>query len=187
MLEIEIKFRSPDTTAVAGRLSALGFGPATVTAERDHYFNAPDRDFAVTGEAFRVRRVGDTNAITYKGPKRAGATAKVRTEIELAVADGDEGFAAAAALLAGLGYRPVAVVRKTRVSRSSNRDGFTITVCLDECEGVGRFAEVEILAEEADRERAEAIVRGLATDLGLTEIEPRSYLRMTLDASAGAS
>ena len=184
MLEIELKFRGPDFAALETRLAALAFGPATVTSERDHYFNAPDRDFAVTGEAFRLRRVGTANAFTYKGPKRAGATAKVRTEIELPVADGDAGFAAAAGLVRGLGYRPVAVVRKTRISRSSHRDGFAVTVCLDDCEGVGRFAEVEILAEEADRERAERVVRELATDLGLSDVEPRSYSRMTLEAAA---
>lgn len=119
MLEIELKFRCPDPAGVETRLTALGFGPATVTAERDHYVNAPDRDYAVTGEAFRVRRVGETNAFTYKGPKRAGATAKIRTEIELAIAEGDAGFDAAQGILTGLGYRPVAVVRKTRSSRTS--------------------------------------------------------------------
>jgi adenylate cyclase, class 2 len=184
MLEIEVKFRCPDPAAVDARLAALGFGPAAVTSEHDHYYNAPDRDFAVTGEAFRIRRVGDANAFTYKGPKRAGATAKVRTEVELTIADGDVGFETAAALLTGLGYRAVAVVRKSRRSRSSTRSGFAVTVCLDEGEGVGSFAEVEILADEADRVRAEAVVNELATALGLTDVEPRSYLRMTLDAAA---
>ena len=60
--------------------------------EADHYFNAPDRDFARTDEAFRLRRIGAANFVTYKGPKR-DAQRKMRTEIEVPLPDGDEAAA----------------------------------------------------------------------------------------------
>src|SRR5207253_9991521 len=58
-----------------------------VLDEADHYFNAPDRDFGKTDEAFRLRRVGEQNRITYKGAKQGGP-AKTRTEIEIGLEPG---------------------------------------------------------------------------------------------------
>ena len=46
----------------------------------DHYFNGHDRDFHQTDEAFRIRRMGEKNFLTYKGPKRDTDT-KTRIEI----------------------------------------------------------------------------------------------------------
>jgi adenylate cyclase class 2 len=55
-------------------------------------------------------------------------------------------------------------------------------VCFDSVEGVGEFVELEILAVEAQYDAAKATLFAVATELGLTEKEPRSYLAMTLEA-----
>ena len=185
MLEIEQKFQCPNPDAIRDRLLAAGLVPPEQSNEIDSYFNAPDRDFAVTGEAFRLRQVGDRNALTYKGPKRTDTTAKVRLEIELPVEPGQSGADAATAMISALGFRPVATVRKSRTAFRTSRRGYAVTICLDRCEGVGSFAEIEILAEDSDLPAAEATIREFAADLGLTDLEPRSYLRMTLEALAG--
>src|SRR5437660_4302743 len=111
MVEVEQKFRGVDFAALEERLRALCAVESERRMEADHYFNAPDRDFAKTDEALRIRRVGARNFITYKGPKRDLQT-KTRTEIELPLADGPEAAEDFARLLVNLGYRPVAVVRK---------------------------------------------------------------------------
>jgi adenylate cyclase class 2 len=185
MLEIEQKFRCPNLDEIRDRLLAAGLAKPDLSNEVDSYFNAPDRDFAVTGEAFRLRQVGDRNALTYKGPKRTDTTAKVRLEIELPVESGQDGVDAAKAMITALGFRPVATVRKSRTAFHSTRNGFAVTICLDRCEGVGSFAEIEILAEETNLLPAEQTVRELSAELGLIEYEPRSYLRMTLETLAG--
>ncbi|MFO0937243.1 MAG: class IV adenylate cyclase [Gemmataceae bacterium] len=185
MLEIELKFRCPDPESLERTLAERGLACQSDHLEFDHYYCPPDRDFAATGEAFRLRRVGDANALTYKGPKRTDTTAKVRQEVELDLASGDAAAVTAMTMLEGLRYQPVAIVKKRRKSFATTRDGFTLAITLDACEGVGSFAEIEILAEEPDRERAEAVVHSLARELGLTDVEPRSYLRMTLEAQAG--
>src|SRR5205085_12385196 len=115
MLEIEQKFARADFAAVERRLAERGAGPAEEHNEADHYFNAPDRDFARTDEAFRLRRVGRANFLTYKGPKR-DPNVKIRTELEVPLPDGDQAAAQFTQLLTHLGYRPVAVVRKRRRS-----------------------------------------------------------------------
>jgi adenylate cyclase class 2 len=184
MLEIEQKFAGADFAAVQRRLAEWGAAWDGGEDEADHYFNAPDRDFARTDEVFRLRRVGPANALTYKGPKQAAAV-KVRTELEIPLRDGDEAAEQMTRLLLHLGYRPTAVVRKHRRSARLERHGFRFTVCLDAVEGLGRFAEVEVLAEEGQRAEAERAVAALAAELGLGAVERRSYLGMVLEKQAG--
>jgi adenylate cyclase class 2 len=180
MLEIELKFRADDWSGVRAKLAAWGAKPLGTRDEADHYYNAPDRDFAATDEAFRLRRVGGQTHFTYKGPKRAAAT-KTRLEIEVPLADGPEPSEAAGRMLVALGYRPVAVVAKRREMFAVARGGFDLVACLDEVDGVGRFMELEVVADEAAFEAAQATVLAAAAELGLTTPEPRSYLRMYLE------
>src|SRR5262249_52243957 len=143
--------------------------------------NAPDRDFAKTNEAFRLRRVGPANFLTYKGPKRAGPV-KIRTELEVGLRDGDSCAEEITRLLVHLGYRPVALVQKKRSHYHLQRNGFDITVCLDQVEELGRFAEVEILAPEAQEDEARDVLEETARSLQLSELEPRSYLGLLLSS-----
>jgi adenylate cyclase class 2 len=184
MLEIEQKYAHADFALLERRLTGWGANVGVEHEEADHYFNAPDRDFAVTGEAFRLRRVGPANYLTYKGPKQK-ADVKIRVELEIALQPGDAAAAEMTQLLTHLGYHFVAVVKKRRRSASLERDGFAMTVCLDEVDGLGRFAEVEVLAPEERRGDAEKAVSKTAAELGLNKIERRSYLHLVL--SAGAS
>ncbi len=181
MLEIEQKFARTDFALLERRLAEWGAAPGEAHEEADHYFNAPDRDFARTGEAFRLRRVGPDNFLTYKGPKQR-ADVKVRTELEIALRPGDEAADEMIRLLTHLGYRFVAVVKKRRRTAALTRDGFSFTICLDEVDGLGRFAEVEVLAPEDRRADAERAVAALAAELGLRDVERRSYLGLTLAA-----
>src|SRR5262249_32587925 len=177
MLEIEQKFANPDFTDLEARLRALGADGPTRLEEADHYFNAPDRDFKETGEAFRMRRVGSSNWFTYKGPRQPGPV-KVRKELEVPLGEGDRTAAEMTELLHCLGYRSVAVVRKVRRQYHVVSEGFDLQVCLDEVEGLGRFAEVEIVAQEGAAERARGVLTALAQGLGLERPEPRAYLTM---------
>jgi len=182
MLEVEVKYRNPDPAALAARLVELGAIHLETRVETDHYFNAPDRDLKNTDEAFRLRRIGPTNRFTYKGPRRDGAT-KTRPEIEVPLAEGAAVAEDAIRMLVCLGYRPVAVVSKNRTLYRIPRGGFEADVCLDDAPGVGTFAEVEIVANENRFEAAKAAVLALAAELGLSEVERRSYLGLHLAAS----
>ena len=141
--------------------------------------DGPYRDFAATDEAFRIRRIGVRNFLTYKGPKRDKQT-KSRTELELPIADGPDAATIAVKMLTHLGYRPVAVVTKTRDVYRFQRDGFSIEACFDDVGSVGRFVELEIQADEADYESAKSVLLATATMLGLQEQERHSYLELLL-------
>jgi adenylate cyclase class 2 len=180
MLEIEQKFARADYDAIEKRLAQWQAHRGEEHTEVDHYFNAPDRDFARTDEAFRLRRIDNANFLTYKGPKHAGPV-KIRTELEIALRDGDEAAEQFVQLLTHLGYRAVAVVRKHRRTFHLKRGGFDLIVCLDEVEQLGRFAEVEIVAAEEKVEEARTVLADTAAALGLSNPERRSYLELVLE------
>jgi adenylate cyclase, class 2 len=180
MLEIEQKFANVDFAAIEKRLAEWNARLGEEHIEADHYFNAPDRDFARTDEAFRLRRIGSANFLTYKGPKQPG-TVKVRTELEIPLRDGDEAAGQFMQLLAHLGYRAVAVVRKRRRMYHLERGGFALVVCLDEVEELGRFAEVEIVALDERVDAARSVLTDTVAALGLTNLERRSYLNLLLN------
>jgi pantoate--beta-alanine ligase len=186
MLEIEQKYTRADFPAIERRLAEWGAAAPQEHEEADHYFNAPDRDFARTDEAFRLRRIGQANYLTYKGPKRAAAV-KVRTELEIPLPPGEQAAEQFGALLVHLGYRPVAVVRKKRRSYHLRRGDFALTVCLDDVAGLGHYAEVEVLAPDEQAAAAQAALTETANALGLSEVERRSYLGLFLAARAPRS
>jgi adenylate cyclase class 2 len=181
MLEVEVKFADADFAALERHLNAWSAQEEPARVDVDHYFNAPDRDFAVTDEALRLRRIGERNYVTYKGPKREAQT-KTRTEVEVPLAEGDTAAAEFTHLLGHLGYRSVAVVRKTRRAFHLNRGGFALEITLDSVDGVGRFAELEIQAPEEQLDAARAVVLATAAELGLSQQERRSYLELLLNA-----
>lgn len=180
MLEIEVKCPVADFDAVQRTLSAWGARAEPPRQEADHYFNAPDRDFAKTDEALRLRRIGADNFVTYKGPKRDLQT-KTRAEIEVPLGSGDEAAEDFARLLQSLGYRPVAVVRKERTVYHCTREGFALEITLDTVAGLGRFIEAEIRAPEDVLQPARACLLSTIAELGLHETERRSYLELLLE------
>jgi adenylate cyclase class 2 len=180
--EVEIKYRDVDHDALRRALTAFGAEGRETVEEEDSYLNHPSRDFAATNEAFRIRRVGDDNRVTYKGPREPGPT-KTREEIEIPFAPGPDQFDRISRLLDRLGFRPVAVVRKLRTAFSLAFEGRPLEITLDSAEGLGDFAEVEALAADRDDlPAAQQAVLKLADALGLTNVEPRSYLRMAMEA-----
>jgi adenylate cyclase class 2 len=182
--EVEQKFRADGHDEVARRLREMGAREGSRVEQEDLYLAHPARDFAATDEALRLRRVGEANAVTYKGPKRAGPT-KTREEVEVPFVPGPSGFAGMRRVFEALGFRPVAAIRKVRTPYRLEAGGRPVEVVLDEAEGLGRFVEVETIASgEADLAAAQGAVLELAGRLGLSEVEPRSYLRMSLEREA---
>ena len=181
--EVELKFRVADPADLDRRLRARADAVEPAVDHEDTYFAHPARDFARTGEAFRIRGEGDASRITYKGPKRPGA-AKTREEIEVDFAPGLGPRGDLRRVLERLGFEPVLAVRKRRTEYRLDAEGRALTVAVDHAEGLGDFAEVETLVDgEADLDAAQAAVVALAGQLGLDEVEPRSYLRMHLEAA----
>lgn len=193
MYEVEMKVRARHDP-VRDRLRGVDATREWIGFQADTYYDAPDRSFAETDEALRVRRETtlpadaplavdslvdaydeddepfaslDVNAcITYKGPK-VDESSKTRREIETGVATGDS----AGAIFEALGFDAAATVVKRRERWTV--DGVTVT--LDDVDGLGEFVEVEIEADgetdvskdtglDAPRERVASTLRTLDLD-----------------------
>ena len=183
--EVEQKFPVPDMTVVEKRLAELGVVVADWRLEVDLYFAHPSRDFAHTDEALRIRRIGEANYVTYKGPK-IDRTTKTREEVELSLPAGPQGYAEGRRLLEALGFRPVAEVRKRRRKAQIDWKGRQVEASLDEVDSLGSFVELELIASADDVESAKETILDLASSLGLSGSERRSYLELLLDLAANS-
>ena len=182
MYEVELKFAVPEPAGVVARLETLGAVRQEPVEQLDRYFNHPCRDFAESHEAFRVRSIGERNVITYKGPVVDTQT-KMRREIEPDFASGKESAAELIEMLTLLGFRAVRHVRKVRTSYALHRDGREFEIAVDQVDDLGSFVEIETQADESARDAARDAVLGLAGELGLSQPERRSYLKMLLERS----
>ncbi len=177
--EVEQKFRVSDFKHVEAALGSLAASIQPAVTQVDHYYEHPSRDFSQTDEALRIRRVGDTQFITYKGPK-IDKTTKTRREIELPLAAGEKMPEQFGELLKALGFSSVAELPKQRRMASALWRNREITVSLDEIDSLGKFVELEILTGEEDLEAAKALIFSFAEHLGLADVERRSYLELLL-------
>jgi adenylate cyclase class 2 len=175
--EVEQKYPVADLSLLEKKIRELGASIAAPQTEADLYFAHPCRDFRQTDEALRIRRKGEKNYVTYKGPKIDPAT-KTRREIDLPVLPGGEMNSNWQSLLEAIGFKPVAEVRKSRRKATIVWQQREVEGSLDQVEGVGSYFELELIAEEVGVEAAKACIASLAEQLGLQEVERRSYLEL---------
>ncbi|QDT41300.1 CYTH domain protein [Gimesia alba] len=180
MLEVEQKFLLADKAALLEQLAQLGATQETDQEQEDLYFTHPVRNFAETDEAFRIRRIGSENRVTYKGPKR-NTVSKIRKEIELAFESGQSAFEQLTEMLELLGFHPLRSVRKRRTPFTCQHQQRAFEITVDAVEGLGLFAEIELLAEESELEEADAAIIELAAFLGMTHPIRTSYLGMLIE------
>lgn len=171
MLEMEAKARLEDLARVRERLQAMGAEFQGEERQEDLYFNHPERDFAQTDEALRLRLAGGRSTMTYKGPKLEAVT-KSREEFQVGVDD----YEGAVAILERLDFRRVARVTKHRELYAL--EGYR--VMLDEVEGLGTFVEVEKVEPPYKPEELVALLKRLGA--GEEAMERRSYLELLLRA-----
>ncbi len=178
--EVEQKYPLEDFQPLESRLQAMGATIEPAIVQIDRYFSHPARDFVATDEAFRIRSIGPENRITYKGPK-IDQTTKTRREIELPLPPGTSMAGDYEELLDVLGFLPVATVRKHRREATLDWHGHRLSIALDDVDDVGRFVELEIVANEDGLDAARTALRQVAEQLQLTTIERRGYLQLLLE------
>jgi len=176
MLEVEMKFKVTMPERTLEQLRMLGFLPGDKLVENDRYYNAPDRDFAKTDEALRIRQVEDSSLLTYKGPK-LGEKGKVRKEHEVQLAEGSAPMMHQ--ILLDLRYEPSIEVNKERIPyyHPAQKD---IEIAWDEVQGLGTYIELELKVPEGDQAEALLCLQYLAESMELKEEERRSYLQLLL-------
>jgi adenylate cyclase class 2 len=178
MYEVEVKVRA-DHERVRDLLATTDATHTGGVVQEDTYYSAPDRDFADTDEALRIRRERsdgtETARLTYKGPL-VDSESKTREEFETGVDDGET----MGRILERLGYDPVATVRKERDRYEYS--GYEIV--LDAVADLGEFVEVETEASASSVEAERAGAIEVLERLGLDARDQlrTSYLELLLEA-----
>ncbi len=150
--EVEGKFpvSCNSLESIEGKIVKLGGRLLEEVAEEDVYYAHPCRDFTVTDEALRTRKVSDKITLTYKGPKLPGKV-KRRTEIIVKINGNiDE-------VLSRLGFRPVIAVYKKRKYYELNETVVSIDIVKD----LGCFVEIESESGDEDKVLRTAQLLGL--------------------------
>jgi adenylate cyclase class 2 len=135
MIECELKIPVDALAGIRRRLRAADAERLTPSErESNILFDTDDGALATAGQVLRVRRVGDRNVLTFKGPPAFAGAVKQRLEIELDVSS-DERISE---LLQALGYSPRMRYEKDRESWSIG----AVRVDLDHTP-MGDFVELE--------------------------------------------
>jgi adenylate cyclase class 2 len=139
--EIEVKYRLDDPASILARLGACGARRITHLLQTNRIFDTADRKLLAADCGLRLRtsraledEVPVAATLTYKGPRARGA-AKLREEIETAVADPS----AVATILSRLGFVEVIIYEKRRETWRLDE----CEICLDELPRLGWFIEIE--------------------------------------------
>jgi adenylate cyclase class 2 len=180
--EVEMKFRCEDWDALERRIRQLPAASAGSLEQRDTYFAHPQRDFAQTDEAFRIRSFGEASRVTYKGPK-VDASSKTRRELEVALGEGADTRGKMTAMLLCLGFREVLTVVKHRRLYRLRWEDRDIELAMDTVADLGEFVELETIASQSDWQAAKDSIARLAAHLQWTSAERRSYLELLLEAT----
>lgn len=187
MLEVEVKVKIDDQNQsktgnndfknIGEILLDLGFTKEESVFEKDTYFNGKTKDLRASDMALRIRENRNLDSgevvflLTFKGPKIDDST-MTRQETEFEIPSFEHGKM----LLDGLDYFVAGEVEKTRISYIKD----DITCCVDLVKNLGKFLEIEIMAEEEEYDLAISRIKELLGKLGLSldDTIRNSYLSM---------
>ncbi len=171
VIEVEIKLYLADVEAIHEKLIKLGAEKLGVEFNDDIYLNHPNRDFKLTDEALRIRKVNSKIELTYKGPK-INIKSKTREEINAEIMEDN-----VLEILQRLDFTIGGKVTKNREKWKLN----DIIVSLDDVEGLGNFIEFEMISQSGEviNEMVEKLYN-LALELGLDPKQQitKSYLEL---------
>jgi adenylate cyclase class 2 len=177
-VEVEKKFAVAEPAELRARLRQLGAEPGAEVRQVDAYYNAPHRDFLLSGvisEWLRVRTDDHGGSIAFKRFHPVGSARPTHAdEFETRVDDVE----AVRRLLEALDFRPLVTVEKSRTAyRLAD-----VEVVFDHVVGAGDFVEFEFTGDAdgvADATaRLEEFIASLGVALG-AEVT-RGYPHMLL-------
>lgn len=149
-VETEIKLEVRDPRALKRRLKELGFCRVRARRfERNALFDFADRRLSRSRCLLRLRLVGGTGLVTFKGAPQSARGYKVRREIEAAVGDGD----GLRDVFEALGLREVFRYEKYRTDfaeRKNVKKSRSPLVLYDETP-IGHYLELEGARRSIDR------------------------------------
>ncbi len=179
--EVEVKYKLDNVDEFRRILQKHQAEFVNTVEQEDIYLSHPCRDFGKTDEAFRIRRIGSENRLTYKGPLVDQET-KTRQEIELIFGTGTDSAIQMQTLMEKLSFQAVRPVRKVRHTYHLTFEETMFEIVLDNVSGLGWYVELECCVDAEEQEATSKKILNFAKllDLG-PDVERRSYIRLLLE------
>lgn len=149
MLEVEIKAKLKNKNEILPKLEKLGCTIKKAKEQEDKIFikkELKNFDIPVGENVIRLRKEDDKNILKLK---KKMADNKASVEIETLVEDEE----AISRMLKEMGYKELVFIKKKRKRYSLGR----IAICVDNVENLGDFIEVEIMTDENEEKKEEAL------------------------------
>lgn len=149
MLEVEIKAKLKNRSEVLPKLEKLGCTIKKAKEQEDKIFikkEFKNFDIPLGENVIRLRKEDDKTILTLK---KKMADNKASVEIESLVDDEE----AISRMLEEMGYKKLVFIKKRRKRYSLGR----MSICVDNVENLGDFIEVEIMTDEDDSKKEEAL------------------------------
>lgn len=175
MIEVEVKAKINDFEEIRSKLNNMDAIKLDSEHQEDIYFNAPHKDFKITDEALRIRKITKNNqnfeVITYKGAK-IDKSSKTRREIEVKIEDYKKFYD----IFECLDFKASANVIKYREIFEIDN----LIISLDDVKGLDPYMEIEISLEDgSDYDDALNKIFEMFKTLGIQDgFERTSYLEL---------
>ncbi len=170
MKEIEAKSRVADPDGFRELLKSKDFKLISSGTNENNYYTDPAGAFITDRVCLRLRRKDNETVFKLKPKRKQERDVAVIDEIEFKVDD----LHKMDQTLKGLGYLKAVAFEKNR--ETYERDG--LKVCLDSVEGLGCFAELEVMSD--DEEKAINKINSTSQELSLNEREQHNYRDLLL-------
>ena len=171
-IELEKSFYLDDKyEQILNRIKAKNFELTDELVEEDTYFTDKELKFIEDKVCLRTRKTDNKFVeLTYK-PKTSLETelyGKKETNINLTIEDYDD----IKYILKELGYVEYVSFKKYRKTYSKIINNFEYNIMIDKIDGVGRFIEIEILAQDySNKEEASLKLDSFIKMLGCQELK----------------
>jgi adenylate cyclase class 2 len=145
--EVKIEVDRGDLPEIRRRLLELGFQQKAERAKEENLLmDFVDGALTASGSALRLRKYGQKQVLTYKGPRVEDSHLKIREEIETELGDFDQ----MKRVLEALGMKVCFEYGKFREKFLYGKASGSLEVCVDETP-VGCFVEIEGSAADIQR------------------------------------
>ena len=138
-IEVKIRVEEKELSRVKEQLAELGFRRKAERAREENLLmDYSSGSLTKAGSALRLRRYGQKQILTFKGPRVDDSRLKIREEIETEIGD----FQSMKKILEALGMTACFEYGKYREKFELSTDLENVEVCIDETP-VGCFLEIE--------------------------------------------
>ena len=147
-IELEKSYYVDDEKILLENINKNGFEKVEDSVEEDTYFSDKEETFIKDRVCLRTRLTNESNLeLTFKAASSEITELFGKREVNLSL--NKEDYEDTIFMLVALGFKKYVSFKKHRITYSKVIRGLEHNIMLDEIEGIGKFVELEIIADDS--------------------------------------